>query len=514
MVSSIFTATLLGYQSQLVKTEVDILPGLMGVQIVGLGDNSVKEAKTRVRSAILNSGFEFPVKSVIVNLAPNEIPKEGGLTELSIALGILIATEQLPEGFFADKLILGGLSLDGSLQKPKGLLASVILAREVPFINAVLLPQDGLDEAACVPDIELIPLRHLRELTSPDLAQKGIRGKEKFVSGYTKTAIDVTQIKNQERAKRGIMIALSGGHHSMLVGAPGSGKTMLARSMESLQYPLSLQESLEITRIHAAAGKEHQGLLRQRPFRSPHHTSSSIALVGGGSRPLPGEVSLAHKGILFLDELFEFSSSALQSLREPLQDKRITVSRARGSFTFPADCILVAATNPCKCGYLFSKHKRCSCKPHQVQTLYRKVLGPFLDRIALEIETQENAHLWPQPVTVQEGSTLGKDLHWWRSYLHEARLRMLYRNQNQDNARLATQEVLVYLEKFPSAFALLKELTAAMQLTHRGMLNSARVAFTIMDLDAKDKLLQEHVEEAFSFRVFNYYRQKLHAFIA
>lgn len=506
MVSSIYTATLLGYQGQLVTTEVDILPGLMAVHIVGLGDNSVKESRTRVRSAIVNSGFQFPIKTVIINLAPNEIPKEGGLPELSMALGILISDGQVDGSFFADKLVLGGLSLNGAVQASQGLLASVILAREIPSINAVIIPQEGWSEASCVPDIDIIPIENLQQLLHPHKL-KSYRDGSPFISLFKEPTIDIAQIKNQQTAKRGVALALSGEHHSFLIGAPGTGKTMLARAAEALQTPLTLEESLEVTRIYATVGKNNGNLVRQRPFRSPHHTTSGIALVGGGSKPLPGEVSLAHKGILFLDELLEFDAHSLQSLREPLEDKQITISRARGSFTFPADFTLLAATNPCRCGYLFSQVRACACRPHQVQNLYRKILGPFLDRISLEIEMNEEQSF------LNDSYANEKSLEWWRSHIQEARLRMLHRSQNY-NARVSGKEVMVYVGKFEDTKQLFQNLTKAMNMSHRGALNSARLALTIMDFDESDKLLPRHMEEAFSYRIFSHYQQKMYPFSA
>lgn len=514
MVSSVYTAALLGYQGQLVKTEVDILPGLMGVHIVGLGDNSVKEAKNRVRSAIVNSGFSFPIKTVIVNLAPNEVPKEGGLAELSMALGILLADGQITSDFFHDKLILGGLSLDGSVQTPAGLLASVILARETAAISAVVIPKEGLDEASCVPGIDIIAVNNLRDLAEGNFETIRNDNPKTFFSSFKEPLVDISEIKNQAVAKRGLAIALSGEHHSFLIGTPGSGKTMLARAAEGLQMPLTLEESLEITRLYSAVGKNNGTLMRQRPFRAPHHTTSGIALVGGGSRPLPGEVSLSHKGILFLDELLEFSASTLQSLREPLEDKKITISRARGSFTFPADFTLIAATNPCQCGYLFSSVRACSCKPYQIQNLYRKILGPFLDRISLEIETnEEQTFLEKEKNTAEE-----KSQEWWRSHIQEAKNRMLYRNnmynttenKNLYNGQIAGKAVLAFMEKFPPAFELFKELSRVMNITHRGAVNSARVAVTIMDFEENSELLPRHVEEAFSYRVFSHYQKKMY----
>jgi len=512
MIGKTCTVSVQGYNTFLIQVEADVLPGSMGMQIVGLGDNAVKESKERIRSAIIHSGFEFPVKYIVINLAPNELPKEGSLVELAIAVSILIATEQLPQEAFNNIMLLGSLSLDGTLQVSRGMLSAAITFHDFSECKAMVAPKKSLKEIGCIPNIEIHPIEKLQDILLFLNHKIPIYKTNSFESKFGNINIDFKDIFGQQRAKQGLLYSAIGGHHVILTGAPGTGKTMLAKAFEGILPPPNLKESLEITHLLASVKETNGKLINQRPFRSPHHTTSDVALVGGGSRPVPGEVSLAHNGILFLDELLEFSANSLQALREPMEDYKITISRAKESMTFPADFTLLAATNPCRCGYLFSKKRRCSCRISHVQQLYRKIFGPFLDRISLEIETfEETSHMLLQ-------NQNEKDSYWYRSKIIEAQKRMFHRNakwnelnindhKGKKNNKLKFEEIMKIIPKTEKVHNMLKVFTDKLNLSHRGLLQSLRTAISIMDFNETNIMKEEYLEEAFSYRVFVRYQE-------
>jgi len=503
MIGKVESICLHGYECVFVSVEVDILPGPMNMQIVGLGDNAVKESRDRIRSAITHSGFVYPVQQLIVNLAPNDRQKEGATAELAIAAAILVASGQLPQEIFYDTLLLGSLSLDGTLQNPKGMMSCVIEARAIEHRRSVLVPVASLNEVECIPGIQIYPLSNLSNLRGFCDGTISLHQATKYQAQRSYQSTGFAQIKGQSKAKSGLAYAAVGKHHSLMMGAPGTGKTMLAKAFESLMPPLSLEESLQTTRLYSVSGLVQGSLIKNIPFRSPHHTTSEYAMVGGGSVPQPGEVSLSHNGVLFLDELMEFKSATLQALREPLEEKKVTISRARGISVFPADFILIAAANPCRCGYFLSEKKSCDCTSLQVQTRYRKIVGPFLDRISIEIETTEESSM----VLLNEGKEKSND--WWYSKIVEARKRMEYRNGNISNSRLSANEIFEFTSSVKSWKPLIEKYAVSLGLSHRGIINSLRLAMSIMDFKETNSMTEDILEQAFSFRVIGYIQKTL-----
>ena len=380
-----------GIRAIIITIEVNITYGIRFF-IVGLADNAVKESQKRIESALTTNDFEWPRTRVVVNMAPADIRKEGSLYDLPLALGILAASRQLRADHLPDYLVMGELSLDGTVQPVRGALPMALRAKEQGF-RGVILPRGNAREAAVVEDLEVIGVNTLREAYdflqgSGQIHPLKINVREEFLKNLEKYDLDFSDVKGQESVKRALMIAACGQHNVIMVGPPGSGKTMLAKRMPSIIPPMSLEEALETTKIHSVAGRigRDSGLVTLRPFRSPHHTISNIALVGGGNTPQPGEISLAHNGVLFMDELPEFKRNVLEVLRQPLEDRCITVSRARFTVEYPSNFVLVASMNPCPCGFFNHPEKNCTCSPGMVGNYLNRVSGPLLDRIDIHIE--------------------------------------------------------------------------------------------------------------------------------
>jgi len=490
MIGKIYTAGRPGFHSQLVTVEADILSGLPNLTIVGLPDHAVRESRERIRSAITNSGFTFPARQIVINLSPNDTPKEGGLMEAAMAVAVLVASGQLPQEKFRDSAILASLSLDGSLQTARGIAAAAVFASSKQQVKNLLIPATASSEITTPSDVAVFALKHLSDLTAFAYDQLEPREHYAYESEREYPEITLEQIFGLAAAKRALAIAAVGRHHMLMVGSPGTGKSLLARAYRYILPALTFTEAAEVTRIHSLAGLGAGELVRVRPYRSPHHSTSMPALVGGSTQAKPGEISLAHYGTLFLDELPEFRNEALQSLREPLEDKKITIARARGHITYPADFQLIAAANPCRCGDLFSRDRRCSCKGGNSLAQFSKLVGPFLDRIALEINLNALDETFAPP---REHTTAGV-----QATVSKARERSIRRNNGLLNSEIDPQTLY-------RIFAVLKPMqiyersASAERLTMRSWLNTLRVALSIADFDGVE--VQEiHVLEAMQYR--------------
>ena len=497
MLAKVATCAVVGLEGVLVAVEVDIAPGLPAFNIVGLPDTAVQEARERVRAAIRNSGSVFPNRRITVNLAPAHLKKEGPAYDLPIALGILLASEQL-EADLSRGVFLGELSLDGGLRHTPGILAMVATAREQGFQTAFVPGADG-PEAALVEGIEVqaadsltVLVAHLRgEATLPPV--EPVAEEEKEEGG-----VDLAHIKGQEHAKRALEVAAAGGHNLVMTGPPGSGKTLLARALPSLMPALSHEEALEVTRIYSVCGLLPQSspLLLQRPFRSPHHSVSEAGLVGGGRWPHPGEISLAHRGVLFLDELPEFGH-LLEALRQPLEDKVVTIGRAQGNFTFPANFMLVAAMNPCPCGYFGDLVKPCTCPPSLVSRYQRRISGPLLDRMDIFVQVPRVEY---EKLTEDR---LGEPSEKARGRVAAARKIQTERFQGKRillNGEMGPAEVREFCPLEAGARDLLRAAMKQLGLSARAFHRVLKLARTIADLAGAQTIASSHLAEALQYR--------------
>ena len=503
MLVKVYAAALSGVNANLITIEVNCSKGIKFF-LVGLPDVSIKESHERITSALEFHGMKFPRKQIVINMAPADVRKEGAAYDLPLAIGILAGAEKIKADKVSDYLMMGELSLDGILKPVRGVLPIAIKAKAEGF-KGMILPEDNVREAAIVADLEVFGVKNIGQVIGffndeLSLERTIVDPRSDFYANQSAFEWDFSEVKGQENVKRALEVACAGGHNLLFVGAPGAGKSMLAKRIPSILPPLSLSESLETTKIHSVAGKMHGNvsLIAVRPFRSPHHTISSVAMVGGGSFPQPGEISLAHNGVLFLDEIAEFNKNVLEVLRQPLEDRKITISRAKSTVEYPAGFMLIASMNPCPCGHYNNPNKACVCVPQQVQKYLNRLSGPLLDRIDIQIEIV--------PVPFEDISSTRP-----AESSAEIRRRVVNARQIQEkrfadeagiycNAQMHTRLLHKYAQPDVAGLQQLKHAMERLSLSARAYDRILRVARTIADLENSENVEARHIAEAISYR--------------